>query len=184
MLLHQSAPSEETRPHCSNRDTEDLGGGFVRLILEVDQHQGGVERLRKPRQCILDCRTEIDPRVKLVGPVACRAMECFGQRHAVALRIVDLHGERLPLTGAQKDVSANREEPPAAVTTGQKGVPRSVRPQKGVLHDVVGVRLVPSQREREPVDIIDPGNRFSLERTISRDLFRIRQLNNGLLATR
>src|SRR5262249_9378406 len=72
------------------------------------------------------------------------------------------HGTR-PLARTQKNVSANREKPAAAVASRQVRMPRPEGAEEGVLDHVVGVRFVARQGERESIDIVDPRNRFALE---------------------
>jgi hypothetical protein len=42
-------------------------------------------------------------------------------------------------------------------------MPGAKRAKEGVLHDVVRVRLVACEREREAIHVVDPRNGFSLE---------------------
>jgi hypothetical protein len=54
MLLHQSSAAEETGAYRPDWDAEDFGGGFVRLIFEIHQHERRVERLWEARERVLN----------------------------------------------------------------------------------------------------------------------------------
>ena len=64
------------------------------------------------------------------------------------LGVIDFHFS--PAPEVEERVAADGEEPAAAVGAGREGVPAPERPEEGLLHQVVGIGLIPGQRQREP----------------------------------
>ena len=83
--------------------------------------------------------------------------------HRVQVSLQDLR-LRVP-AHAQPDerISADGEEPTATVGSGHECVPTFECPQERLLHEVVGVRLVPGQRECECCHTLDVRERRLFE---------------------
>ncbi len=71
-LLHQPTSAEKARTDCANGNSENRRRRFIRLILDVDEHEGRLEGFGQPRERALDRRTEIEAREKIIGAVARR----------------------------------------------------------------------------------------------------------------
>lgn len=69
-----------------------------------------------------------------------------GRCKRLELRIVRLHVPLLALPIAQERVAADREEPSAALGSERVAMPCVIRPEKGLLDQIVGVGLVPRER--------------------------------------
>ena len=58
-VLNDPSTAEEARADGPDRDAEDLGGGLVRLLLDVDEHERGAEGRGDVLQGALDGRQEV-----------------------------------------------------------------------------------------------------------------------------
>ena len=88
----------------------------------------------------------------------------------VLLAVLEIDRRPLPLARAQEHVATDREEPAAAVGAGDESMPGPVGAEKGLLHHVVGVRLLAREREREAIDVVEPRERVPLEGGVSCDI--------------
>ena len=165
LLLHQPAPAEQTRAHRPDRHAKHLGGGLVRLILDVDDDRASSGMAREPSPARR--RSPARDRAARRCSRRCRATASLWSEPTqgeIDVAGLELHHRPRALARAEKHVSADREQPAATVAPRQVRVPRPERAEKGVLHDVVGIGLVARQRERETIDVVDPRNRLALER--------------------
>ena len=78
------------------------------------------------------------------------------QWHRVEIALVALDHQIPVPARANAGVPANRKEPPSRVVARIKCLPASKCVQKGFLRKVVGVRVVPREREREAGHILEP----------------------------
>lgn len=60
LLLHEASTTEQPRPDRTNRNAEDFGGRFVRLIFYIHNNQRGAEWFRDLIQRLADRRSEVE----------------------------------------------------------------------------------------------------------------------------
>jgi hypothetical protein len=85
-----------------------------------------------------------------------------GRAH-LGFRIVDGEDSLLAMPNAQEGVSADREEPPAAIRARAVRAPTLVRAQKRLLREVIGIGLIPCEEPRVPRDVREPWKRLALK---------------------
>ena len=61
LLLHQASTTEQPRPDRANRNAENLGGRFVRLVFYIHNNQSGAEWFRDLAQSLADGWAQVEP---------------------------------------------------------------------------------------------------------------------------
>jgi hypothetical protein len=163
-------PRKSRDPHRTDRHTHHFRRRLVREILDVHEDHRRAERLRELVERIAKRGREVQPRVDVVitSLTGCSVHRAGGD--CVLLAVLEVDRRPLPLARAQEDVATDREEPTTAVRAGDESMPRPIGAQKGLLHHVVGIRLLARERQREAIDVVEPRERVALEGGISCDI--------------
>jgi hypothetical protein len=69
LLLHQASTTKQPRPDRTDRNAEDFGGRFVRLVFYIHNNQSGAEWFRNLTQSLADRRAKIEPSEHFVESV-------------------------------------------------------------------------------------------------------------------
>jgi hypothetical protein len=90
LLLHEASTTEQPRPDRTNRNTEDLGGRFVRLVFYIHNNQRGAEWFRNLVQRIADRRPKVQPGEHLIVTVSSGGRVERPDRYGVDLSRIQL----------------------------------------------------------------------------------------------
>lgn len=109
LLLHKASTTEQPGPHRTNRNAENFGGRFVRLIFYIHNNQCGAEWFRDLIQRLADRRSEIEPREHLVVAVSGHSRIQRPDCSCVDFGGVQLDSRPAPLSRTEKNVAADGE---------------------------------------------------------------------------
>jgi hypothetical protein len=98
LLLHQASTTEQPRPDRTNRNAEDFGRRFVRLVFYIHNNQSGAKWFRDLTESLADGRAEIEASKHLVESVLGSERVQRANSRGVNLRCVQLDCGTDPFT--------------------------------------------------------------------------------------
>jgi hypothetical protein len=122
-FLENAPAAKKAGADGSNGDAKDLRGRFVRLVFEVDQHDRRFERLIELIQRALKRGTEIDSRENLVAAIACVVGPGGEGGQGLEIAIFEVDVAAFPLSGSEKYVACDGEQPATGIAARLKRMP-------------------------------------------------------------